>query len=91
MLLAQPELLTPPFPVLPSPDPLLLLARHPLLLPPLLRARACSGSGRGRVGLRGVHSHHLQGVSENPDHDDAPPIKRPKKVKDRLGDQRGGE
>jgi hypothetical protein len=47
---------------LPSPDPLLLLARRLLLLPPLRRARL--GSGRGRVGPRGVHNHHLQGASE---------------------------
>jgi hypothetical protein len=40
LLLAQPELLTPLFPVLLLPDPLLLLARRPLLLPPLRRARA---------------------------------------------------
>jgi hypothetical protein len=37
MLLAQPELLISLFP---SPDPPLFLARHPLLLPPLRRARA---------------------------------------------------
>jgi hypothetical protein len=40
LLLTQPELLAPLFPTLPSPDPLLLLARRPLLLPPLRRARA---------------------------------------------------
>jgi hypothetical protein len=40
------------------------------LLPLLRRAR--SGSGRGRVGPHDVHGHHLQGVSETPDYDDAP-------------------
>jgi hypothetical protein len=40
LLLAQSELLTLLFPALPSPDPLLLLARRPLLFPPLHRARA---------------------------------------------------
>jgi hypothetical protein len=40
LLLALPELLTLLFPALLSPDPLLLLARRPLLLPPLRRARA---------------------------------------------------
>jgi hypothetical protein len=70
-LLAQLELLTSLFPALPSPDPLLLLARRPLLLPLLRRACARSGSGRGRVGPRGVHGHHLQGASETPDYDDA--------------------
>jgi hypothetical protein len=40
VLLAQPELLTPPLPALPAPDAPLLLARRPLLLPPLRRARA---------------------------------------------------
>jgi hypothetical protein len=39
VLLAQPELLTPPFPALPSPDAPLPLARRPLLFPPLRRAR----------------------------------------------------
>jgi hypothetical protein len=51
-LLAQPKLLTPLFPALPSSDPLLLLARRPLLFPPLRRTRARSSSGRGRVRLR---------------------------------------
>jgi hypothetical protein len=40
MLLGQPEHLTSLFLALPSPDPLLLLARRLLLLPPLRRARA---------------------------------------------------
>jgi hypothetical protein len=39
-LLVQPKLLSPLFPSLLSPDPLLLLARRPLLLPPLRRTRA---------------------------------------------------
>jgi hypothetical protein len=60
LLLTQPELHTPPFPTLPSPDAPLLLARRPLLLSPLRRARACSGSGSGRVGPHGVHGPYLQ-------------------------------
>jgi hypothetical protein len=40
LLLAQPELLAPLLPVLPSPDAPLLLAGRPLLLPPLRCARA---------------------------------------------------
>jgi hypothetical protein len=47
LLLTQPELLTLLFPALPSPDPLLLLARRPLMFPPLSRARAqAQGVGR---------------------------------------------
>jgi hypothetical protein len=56
---------------LPPPDPLLFLARHPLLLPPLHRACARAGAGRGLVRPRGVHGHHLQRASETPGHDDA--------------------
>jgi hypothetical protein len=40
LLLAQPELLTLLFPALPLPDPLLLLARRPLLFSPLCCVRA---------------------------------------------------
>jgi hypothetical protein len=57
LLLAKPVFLIPLFPALPPPDPSLLLARRPLLLPPLRRARAVSG--RGWVGPRGVHGHPL--------------------------------
>jgi hypothetical protein len=47
LLLMQLELLVVPFPVLPSSDPFLLLARRPLLFPPLRRARArARGVGR---------------------------------------------
>jgi hypothetical protein len=34
---------------------------------PLRRVHARSGSGRGRVGPRGVHGHQLQGMSERSD------------------------
>jgi hypothetical protein len=70
-LLAQPKLLTPLFPALSSPDPLLLLAHHPLLLPPLCRVHAqARGVGgldhavftaitcRGRVKLRVMTTPH---------------------------------
>jgi hypothetical protein len=80
LLLAQPELLTPPFPALPSPDPLLFLARRLLLLPPLCRARTLLGFGRGRVGPRGVHSHYLQRTGKASKHADIP----------RTGRTRGG-
>jgi hypothetical protein len=53
--------------------------RRPLLLPPLRRACARGGSGRGRVRPRGVHGHHLQRASETPGHDDAPRINREKR------------
>jgi hypothetical protein len=59
LLLAQSVLLVPLFPVLPPPDPPLLLARRPLLQPSVHRACGRSGSGRGRVGPRGVYSHPL--------------------------------
>jgi hypothetical protein len=50
LLLAQLELLTPLFPALPSPDPILLLARRPLLFPLLRRARALVlGAWAGRT------------------------------------------
>jgi hypothetical protein len=52
-LLAQPKLLTPLFPALPSPDPRLFLVRHPLLLPPLRPARALGlGAWAGRTARR---------------------------------------
>jgi hypothetical protein len=72
MLLAQLELLTPPFPALPPPDAPLPPACHPLLLSPLRRARLRSGSGCGRVGLRGVHGPYLQGTSETSKYADVP-------------------
>jgi hypothetical protein len=59
LLLAQPIFLVPLFPALPPPDPSLLLACRPLLLPPLRRAHA--DSGHGRVGPRGVHGHPMLG------------------------------
>jgi hypothetical protein len=55
----QPELLTLLLPALPSPDPLLLPARGPLLLSSLHDAGDRSGSRRGRVRPRGVHGHPL--------------------------------
>jgi hypothetical protein len=67
LLLMQPELLTPLFPALSSPDPLLLLVRRPLLFLPLRRTHARSCSGRGRVRPCGVHSHPLQEMSERSD------------------------
>jgi hypothetical protein len=45
-LLAQPELLTSLFPAFSSPNPLLLLARHPLLRRARARARGMGGSDR---------------------------------------------
>jgi hypothetical protein len=54
-LLVQPVLLFPLFTALPPPDPPLLLARRPLLLPSLRHARARSGLGRGRVGVSESH------------------------------------
>jgi hypothetical protein len=69
LLLAQSELLVSLLPALPPLNRLLFLACHPLLLPPLRRARP--GSGRGRVTPRGVHGHHLQRASETSSHDDA--------------------
>jgi hypothetical protein len=63
-------------------------SRRQILFSLLCVARSCSrrcaacahsGSGRGRVGPRGVHSHHLQRASETPDYDDAPRINRPKR------------
>jgi hypothetical protein len=50
-LLTQLKHLTPLFPVLPSPDPLLLLACRPLLLPRLRRARGL-GAWAGRTARR---------------------------------------
>jgi hypothetical protein len=53
LLLTQLKLLTPLFPALPPPDPLLLLARRPLLLPPLRRARALGlGTWAGQTARR---------------------------------------
>jgi hypothetical protein len=60
LLITQPEFLVPLVPALPPPDPP-LLTRRPLLLPPLRRACARSGSGHGWVGPRGVHGHPLLG------------------------------
>jgi hypothetical protein len=54
------------FPALPSPDPLLLLARRPLLLPLLRRVRAL-GLEAWRVGPRGIHGHELQGINKRSD------------------------
>jgi hypothetical protein len=52
LLLAQPEFLVPLLPALPPPDPSLLLARRPLLLPPL-RPRALGlGAWAGRTARR---------------------------------------
>jgi hypothetical protein len=52
LLLAQPKLLTPLFPALSPPDSL-LLARRPLLLPPLRCARALGlGAWAGRIARR---------------------------------------
>jgi hypothetical protein len=53
LLLAQPELFVPLLPVLPPPDPPLLLTRHPLLFPQLRLARALGlGAWAGRTELR---------------------------------------
>jgi hypothetical protein len=60
MLLAQPELLAPPLPALPSPRIPLSSALHPLLLSLLRRARVRAGPRRGRVRPCGVHAHHLR-------------------------------
>jgi hypothetical protein len=76
LLLAQPELLTPPFPTLPSLDALLPLARRQLLFSLLCYARVCSGSGRGRVGPRSVHGPYLQGTSKTSKHADVPRTSR---------------
>jgi hypothetical protein len=84
MLLAQPELLVSLLSALPPPDPLLCLARRPLLLPPLRRACTRTGSRRGRVRPRGVHGHHLQRASETPGHDDTPRINREKRGENPL-------
>jgi hypothetical protein len=51
----------------------------PPALVPVAAPHARSGSGRGRVGPRSVHGHHLQRASETPDYDDAPRISRPKR------------
>jgi hypothetical protein len=56
LLLAQSVLLI--F-LLPAPDPLLLSARGPLLLPSLCSAGGRSGSGRGLVRPRSIHGHPL--------------------------------
>jgi hypothetical protein len=84
LLLVQPELLISLLLALPPPDPLLFLARRPLLLPPLRRACARPGSGRGQVRLRSVHGHHLQRAGETPGHDDASQINRKKRGKNPL-------
>jgi hypothetical protein len=52
LLLAQLELLTPLFPTLLSPDPILLLAHRPLLFPPLRRARAWARAWAGQTARR---------------------------------------
>jgi hypothetical protein len=72
MLLAQPELLTPPLPALLPPDASLPLARHPLLFSPLRRAHLRSGSGRGQVGPRGVHGPYLHGTNKTSRHANIP-------------------
>jgi hypothetical protein len=59
LLLAQPVFLTLLFPALPPPDPPLLLARSPFLLPSLCNVRGRSGSGHRRVRPRGIHNHPL--------------------------------
>jgi hypothetical protein len=59
LLLAQPVLLAVLLPALPPSDASLLLARGPLLLSSLRRARDRAGSGRGQVGPRGVYDHPL--------------------------------
>jgi hypothetical protein len=59
VLLAQPILLVPLFPMLLPPDPPLLLACRLLLHPSLRRARSRLSSGRGWVGMCGVHGHPL--------------------------------
>jgi hypothetical protein len=81
LLLAQPELLAP---LLPSPRIPLSSALHPLLLSPLRRARVRARSGRGRVGPRGVHAHHLQGSGKALNHADDPKNQQNKKGKQEI-------
>jgi hypothetical protein len=78
-LLAQPEILISPLPVLVLPVPPPLLARHPLLLLSLRRARMRLGSGRGRVRPIDVHVHHLRGSGEASKHADVPKTSRTRK------------
>jgi hypothetical protein len=59
LLLAQPELLAPLFLALSPPETSLPLARRPLLLPPLRRARVRSGPRCGWVGPHGVYGLYL--------------------------------
>jgi hypothetical protein len=61
LLLAQPELLTPPLPALLPPRVPFSPTIHTLLLSPLRRARECARPRRGRVGPRSIHTHRLRG------------------------------